>query len=118
MPQVCRLSHITLLLKQLETIRHKCHSFDGHGPLVCSHRRAQSWRIPRIVSPPTWFRNHFRVSHKFIPHRVTTNVIGIPGGFCRRYGTRELAIAAYNAALDGGEVTEVTVSKRVLSRNT
>jgi len=43
---------------------------------------------------------------------------GIPGGFSRRYGTRDLAIAAYNAALDGGEVIEVTVSKRVLSRNT
>jgi hypothetical protein len=54
----------------------------------------------------------------FISHAVSSNVSEVPGRFARRFGTRELAQAAYDQALDTGQVIEVTytISKRPLSR--
>ena len=52
-----------------------------------------------------------------VSHNATSNVSKIPGGFARRYNTQELAQAAYDEALDAGQVVEVTyvVSKRTIS---
>ena len=54
-----------------------------------------------------------------ISHNINSNVSGVPGGFARRYGSQQLAEAAYEEALDNGEVIQVAyiMSKRVLSRS-
>ena len=51
-------------------------------------------------------------------HHVTSNVSNVPGGLARRYATRQLAQAAFDNALDDGQVIRVTyvVSKETLSR--
>ena len=52
-----------------------------------------------------------------VSHNATLNVSKVPGGFACRYNTQELVQAAYNEALDAGQVVEVTyiVSKHTLS---
>ena len=53
-----------------------------------------------------------------ISHNLASNVSEVPGGFARRYATQEFAQAAFDEALDAGQVTEVTyiIDKRILSR--
>jgi hypothetical protein len=51
-------------------------------------------------------------------HNVTPNVSGVPGGLACRYNTQELAQAAYDEALENGQVVRITyeVSRETLSR--
>lgn len=52
-------------------------------------------------------------------HHVATNISGIPGGSVQRYKTQDFAQAAYDEALDAGQVAKVIVlvTRTVLNRS-
>ena len=58
------------------------------------------------------------ISNTSARHNVTLNVNGVPGSLARHYSTQQLAQAAYDEALDNGQVVQITyeVSKETLSR--
>jgi len=53
----------------------------------------------------------------FVSHNVTSNISEVPGRLAHHYSTQELAQAAYDKALDAGQVIEVMyiISKCALS---
>lgn len=86
--------------------------------MVCHYcweeTRSVLWLISLLVHTCSYLQAKFNV---LISQSVTSNVSEVPGGLAHQYASQEAAQAAYDEALNGGQVIEVmyNISKHVLT---